>query len=89
MDFKGITDKEVIHIANKEHRTILTFDADYGELIFKHNLKPEGGVIFLRLVEFSPSFSGKIVHQLVSSPEFQSVRTLTVVDEDAVRQRKY
>ncbi len=32
-------------IAINEERTILTFDRDYGELTFKHNYKPEKGVI--------------------------------------------
>lgn len=42
IDFQGITDQEVITIAQKEKRLILTFDRDYGELIFKSGLKPEG-----------------------------------------------
>ena len=36
IDYSGITDREVMQIAIKEQRTILTFDRDYGELIFKH-----------------------------------------------------
>ncbi len=32
VDFMGITDIEVIQISNLEHRTILTFEADYGAL---------------------------------------------------------
>jgi predicted nuclease of predicted toxin-antitoxin system len=33
----GIFDEEVINIATKENLIILTFDRDYGELIFKHS----------------------------------------------------
>ncbi len=32
-------------IAIKEGRTIITYDSDYGELIFKHGYKPYAGVI--------------------------------------------
>ena len=35
IDNFGIRDDEVIDLAEKEDRTILTFDKDYGELIFK------------------------------------------------------
>jgi len=48
-DRPSISDFEVMKIAIDEKRLILTFDRDYGELIFKHNLKPNEGVIYLRL----------------------------------------
>ncbi|HXC03621.1 MAG TPA: DUF5615 family PIN-like protein [Bacteroidia bacterium] len=89
LDFKGITDQEVIALANLQKRTILTFDADYGELIFKHNRKPEEGVIFLRLLVFLPDEPGRIVHKIVSSASFDTKRALTVIDTDAIRQRRY
>ncbi len=33
--FPGISDKEVLKIAKNENRIILTFDRDYGKLLFK------------------------------------------------------
>lgn len=57
--FKGISDKEVIEFAEKEQRTILTFDRDYGELIFKYGNKPSQGVIYLRLVDYEPNGTGE------------------------------
>lgn len=35
-DNPSITDPQVLEIAQREQRTILTFDRDYGELIFKY-----------------------------------------------------
>lgn len=49
IDNPSITDFEIMKIAISEERTILTFDRDYGELIFRWNYKPEKGVIYLRL----------------------------------------
>lgn len=46
-DNPSIQDYAVMTIAIQEGRTILTFDRDYGELIFKHNYKPPKGVIYL------------------------------------------
>lgn len=45
-DAPGMVDEEVIQVAMKENRTIITYDSDYRELIFKYNYKPEAGVIF-------------------------------------------
>ena len=36
----GITDKEVLNLSIEEERIIVTFDRDYGELIFKYKLRP-------------------------------------------------
>ena len=35
----GISDTEVMRIAQKKNLAILTFDKDYGELIYKHNIQ--------------------------------------------------
>lgn len=42
-DNPGISDEVVMNIAIDQDRMILTFDRDYGELIFKHNYKPQQG----------------------------------------------
>ena len=39
--FSGILDPEVMQIAIDQKRTMLTFDRDYGELIFKKGFKTE------------------------------------------------
>ena len=39
-DNSGISDKAVMKIAENEQRIILTFDRDYGELIYRHNFNP-------------------------------------------------
>lgn len=49
-DFSGILDSEVMQIAMDQKRTILTFDRDYGELIFKKGFKPEMGVIYAGMI---------------------------------------
>ena len=89
LDHLGITDKEVIAISNSEQRTIITFDRDYGELIFKHYLKPKYGVIYLRLSNFSPETPGKIIKRIAQLEKFNFDSRLTVVNDETIRQRKY
>ena len=87
--FYGISDSEVMEKAILENRTILTFDRDYGELIFKYNLKPIMGVIYLRLEKYESDDPGKIIQQLFKDPEFNPENKLTVVSETNIRQRSY
>ena len=41
----GISDRDILNRAQIEHRIILTFDRDYGELIYKKRLMIPAGVV--------------------------------------------
>ncbi len=88
-DHPSIQDHEVIDIAVKDERLILTFDRDYGELVFKKGLKPPKGIIYLRIDTFTPDEPAEIIDKLIKSQKFVFDRHLTVVDNNFVRQRKY
>jgi len=88
-DNPSVSDDSVMTIAQQEQRLILTFDRDYGELIFKYNYKPEQGVLYLRLTDYSPEDPGRIVHELLSANKLEIARRLTVFDGSTIRQRKY
>jgi predicted nuclease of predicted toxin-antitoxin system len=88
-DDPSITDREVMAIAIAEKRTIISFDRDYGELIFNQNYKPEHGVIYLRLEQFSPQEPGLIIERIVQQNEIDFERALSVIDRNSIRQRKY
>lgn len=85
----GITDTEVMNLAITEKRTILTFDRDYGELIFKKSFRPEKGVIYLRWSEFQPSQPGEYLADLFNLNTLEFDKKLTVISENTIRQRKY
>jgi len=88
-EFAGILDSEVIGFATKEKRIILTFDRDYGELIFKRGYRPSAGVIYLRWDVFQPQEPGKYLIELFSTKNLSYENTLTVINDDNIRQRKY
>ncbi len=88
-DFSGITDVEVIELAEKENRLIITLDRDYGELIFKKGLQPPAGVIYLRFQEYTPDMPGQLIKELLSDKSLQFHNRLTVVDNKSLRQRFY
>jgi predicted nuclease of predicted toxin-antitoxin system len=89
IDYPGIKDSVIMGIAIKEERTILTFDRDYGELIFKYNYKPSKGVIYLRLNQYRADEPGKMVEELIGNDEYDLDNALTVLDKNGIRQRKY
>ena len=89
IDNHDISDEEVIQFAREEERLILTFDKDFGELIFKSGLKPDAGVIYLRWDEFKPEDPGKYLIHLFKSGDISFQGKLTVISGISIRQRKY
>jgi len=89
LDFKRILDNEVIDIAIKEERTIITFDRDYGELIFKKGYRPRSGVIYLRWNNFQPDEPGEFLMELFKTKEIKYGSRLTVITDKNIRQRRY
>jgi predicted nuclease of predicted toxin-antitoxin system len=85
----GIPDKEIILLANQERRLILTFDRDFGHLIFKEGLIPENGVIYFRLQNFKPITPARLVIEMLNNKQFDFKRTITVVEENFIRQTKF
>ncbi|MEO8085584.1 MAG: DUF5615 family PIN-like protein [Bacteroidota bacterium] len=87
-NYPGISDEEVMNFSIQEQRTILTFDKDYGELIYKYGYKPVAGVLFFRISEFEPEQPGQLLLELLSSNQIEMENYFTVVDSDRIRQRK-
>ena len=80
------TDSEILSIAVAESRWIVTFDRDYGNLIFARNLPAPPALLFLRLRSYRPEGPGQVVLDLllnVSSLNGQFV----VIQEDSMRKR--
>lgn len=84
----GITDEEVMEIAITKHRTIVTHDSDYGELIYKAGYRPKAGVVYFRIYNFEPVDPGKILLDLINR-NFEFSNSLTVISEGSIRQRAY
>lgn len=61
----GASDEIVVHVARSEKRTIVTFDRDYGELIFRRRLPAPAGIVYLRFVPQSPADAGAYVLRLI------------------------
>lgn len=80
---------EVISVAEKENLIILTFDKDYGELIFKYKSKRPPAVIFFRHKGKMPNFAGDVLIRLIDSKKIHFEKIFTVIENENVRQRRY
>ena len=83
----GISDSEVLKLSETQNRILLTFDFDFGELIFKEKLNASKGIILFRLIPFTPLEIGDIFLSLLNCNDLKFEGNLTIVEWDYVRQR--
>jgi predicted nuclease of predicted toxin-antitoxin system len=48
-NFPGSPDSEVVKRAASEHRILITFDKDFGELAFRRGLSSPAGIVLFRI----------------------------------------
>lgn len=87
-DSPGITDQQVIERAVKDGSIIVTFDRDYGELIFRHKFPAPKGVLYLRFTPTLPEEPGEYIHRILSNKEIVLEGYFTIAEKERVRQRK-
>ena len=85
----GWSDSEVLQKASSENLVILTFDSDYGELIFRYALQNPTAVIFFRLKGKDPLFVGQMLQEVIASKRIEIEEAFTIIDENSIRQRFY
>jgi predicted nuclease of predicted toxin-antitoxin system len=82
----GADDPEVLARARAEGRWLLTYDRDYGELVFSRGLPSPRAVIYLRQEAYPPPRPAELVLELLARPE-QVEGLFLVVTERSVRVR--
>lgn len=83
----GAKDPDVLARAREEGRILLTFDRDYGELVYRRGLPVPLGIIYLRFVPQAPGEVADVVEQLKASFDLVLEGRYTVIDSDRIRQR--
>jgi predicted nuclease of predicted toxin-antitoxin system len=86
-DTPGETDRTILARASKEERVILTFDRDYGELIYSQGLSIPAGVVYFRFDPVTPEEPAQFLLRLVSFNELVLPKMFTVVERNRLRQR--
>ncbi len=77
-------DSEVIELALREERILLTEDKDFGRLVYSHGQKPPG-VIFLRFPTFARKQISRDVLDLVKQQGERLVGSFVTVQPSRIR----
>jgi predicted nuclease of predicted toxin-antitoxin system len=81
----ALLDEEVLEIARREERVLVTNDRDFGELVFRLGL-PHNGVIFFRLPAATVDVKISQLERILAS-HADDLRHFLVVGEKTVRVR--
>lgn len=85
---QGSPDEWVLRTAATQERTILTFDKDFGDLVYHHGyLPPAAGIVFFRAKVFTPVEPAEWLLRLLELP-MQFAGFFTIVMPELTRQRK-
>ncbi len=82
----GLPDNEVLARALADRRVLLTFDRDFGELVFQHGAQASCGIVLFRLPMRSPESVAEVVAlTLRSRSDWEG--QFSVVDPSRIRMR--
>jgi len=83
----GISDKEILQIANEQRLLLVTADKDFGEMVFHQHLLTTGGVVLIRLAGLSAERKAKIVSRAFHDREAEFPQAFSVISPGRVRIR--
>jgi predicted nuclease of predicted toxin-antitoxin system len=90
LDNKGITNGELVKLANSKNRIIITLDLDFGEIHY-FSSKKKFGVIVIRLKTPTIENINTVIGKFFEEIDFQKVdlsKSLIILDEKKYRIRK-
>ena len=62
-DARGTSDDKILFRAQEENRIVLTFDKDFGELVFRSRFPAQSEVILFRITPISPQYIAQVVYK--------------------------
>ncbi len=86
-DSPGSKDSEVLSCAKDENRIILTFDRDYGNMIYRQRPLAPAGVVYFRFAPSGPEEPAQILLGMLEKEEPVLSHRFTVVERGRIRQR--
>jgi predicted nuclease of predicted toxin-antitoxin system len=84
VDDPGLSDTEVLDRAMTERRILLTFDKDFGRLVFQAGRSASCGIVLFRIsTSSSHAAAAKILHALEQRTEWEGC--FSTVDDSGIR----
>ena len=84
----GKDDPFVLELARKREAVILTFDRDYGELIYHRKLPIPHGVIYFRFDPITPTEPAHLLLEYLKQSEIAFYNLFSVITRQNLRQRE-
>lgn len=84
----GMSDRDVLAWACREHRGILSFDRDFGELIYLRVATPPPAVVFLRFVPVVADDVSRALVWLFSNADLTLEGHFVTLSQDGARFRR-
>jgi predicted nuclease of predicted toxin-antitoxin system len=85
----GAKDLDILKRAQKENLVILTFDRDYGELIYRHKSFIPCGVVYFRFNPSAPEEPAIILLKILKKDKISILGKFTVIERVRIRQRPF
>ena len=82
----GINDRAVLELARSTRRWLLTFDADFGDLVFHQGEPPPPALLYFRL---HPIVVAEVLERALRSLADVQEECFAVVTRDGVRMRRF
>ena len=83
----GSKDKDILERAHTEKLIILTFDRDYGELIYRYQASLPAGVVYFRVAPATPLKPAEILIDVMKKTGLSVMGKFTIIERGRVRQR--
>ncbi len=84
----GVPDEEVLRLAVAQDRILVTFDRDYGELVFRIGQEAPQSIFYLRFDPTSASAVSDVVLALLADPSAVA-GSMVIVSSQGIRRRRF
>ena len=81
----GLSDPDVIRLARRLDRALVTFDSDIGERIYKDGDPPPPGVLYLRFAQSDAGETARVVLRVLALDTFRLAESFVTYRNGRVR----
>ena len=83
----GTTDEEILELANRDERILMTRDKDFGELVYREK-RAHSGIILNRLYELSSGRKAEIVSKVIQDFGEELIGSFTIIQPGRIRMKR-
>lgn len=84
-EFAGSSDEKILELSSRNKWVIITFDKDFGELIYKQKSNKPYGIILMRVTPKSPEYILQLLKWLLLQTRISFEANFVVLNKDKVR----